>query len=627
MAVPEQGDGEAEAPVSDTREYREEARRLVAGASSAPAASGILLKAGEQALEIREYPRAIALLREALRLAPRNRRAALRLAEVYQKNRQPQRASAVYRDWIRQNPGDETVMFMLARSHVTEGRPADGIPYLQALAADASLSLQVRIPALNWLGIARAQMGELDRAREAWEDLIALQPSHANAHYNLGQMYEKQELFPQAISAFEKAVEYGDQDPDYLRYLHRLGLAYRQNGQVDSAIQMWRKLIGVAPPASPYRKKAAQLLSQYEGSGVPPLASRRGTSPDGADIDPSLSAARDALRRGDLLEAEKGFKSVLSSLSAEDNDDRAAEAHAGLGRVLLARRDARAALVSLARAGALRPGDPAIEFHLARAEASAGLVSDAVRRYLAIRPPASSYQQMRLQVAQDLEALDHIDDAVLVLEGLIDRNPTTAIADMARRRLETLSKRLLAPIPTRRLNQESNENRARQLAHADLLDAGVRLDRNGRYVIAGKKSTPSPRKSGAMPRLTVAEEADGRGDPRLGRATSLLRAGNYREAYALFSALAREYPSLGQAQMGAGDAAFGLGKQERALAHYRRAVKANPRAGVTYFKMADLFRARGDRKAEKGIYEEMLSAGVRGDLARQAAFRLEELSP
>jgi tetratricopeptide (TPR) repeat protein len=85
---------------------------------------------------------------------------------------------------------------------------------------------------------------DLERARQAYQKAIALDPKVPNAYYNLGLVFLRLTNFVQSIPYFEKALE---QDAAFADGHLALGMAYERQRQIPSAIEHYQLYLEVAP--------------------------------------------------------------------------------------------------------------------------------------------------------------------------------------------------------------------------------------------------------------------------------------------------------------------------------------------------------------------------------------------
>jgi tetratricopeptide (TPR) repeat protein len=101
-----------------------------------------------------------------------------------------------------------------------------------------------KVRALNNFGLALIDQGDADRAADAYEKAIALDPNIAEPHYNMGKVYEKKGLHDKAIEEYKKAVSLR---PDFADAFFDLGVAYAAKGMRDEAIMNYKIALGLNP--------------------------------------------------------------------------------------------------------------------------------------------------------------------------------------------------------------------------------------------------------------------------------------------------------------------------------------------------------------------------------------------
>jgi len=110
------------------------------------------------------------------------------------------------------------------------------------------------------LGHAVAQQGNFDAAIACWQRAIELKPDFWQAYHNQGQVHQKLENFPEAITCYLKALEI---KPDLIETYYNLGLCFLQQGSLDKAIACFQQGIDIQPDFAPaYGDWGDALLQQ-----------------------------------------------------------------------------------------------------------------------------------------------------------------------------------------------------------------------------------------------------------------------------------------------------------------------------------------------------------------------------
>ncbi len=151
----------------------------------------------------------------------------------------------------------------------------------------------------NSLGVAQLTLGDPIEASPWLEKAARLKPDFAIAHHNLGNAYQQVGRFEDAVSSYKKAIELGRYPesylalglsfldihhrsggkesldscidafqnavaarPDYAEAENNLGIALRQDGRLDEAVAVYKKLIERAPAYEAYQNLGLILEKQ-----------------------------------------------------------------------------------------------------------------------------------------------------------------------------------------------------------------------------------------------------------------------------------------------------------------------------------------------------------------------------
>jgi choline-sulfatase len=146
---------------------------------------------------------AAAALQLAIHLNPRNFLASLALTKVYWRENMAEKAETLLTRVVKEHPD------------FAEGRTDYGIilaklgKYREALPEiEQGIKLGYRDPiAYNYLGIARAEVGDTEGAIRAYEEAVALNPRYAAPYLNLALLYRRQGRLVKAQAYYRKVCE------------------------------------------------------------------------------------------------------------------------------------------------------------------------------------------------------------------------------------------------------------------------------------------------------------------------------------------------------------------------------------------------------------------------------------
>jgi tetratricopeptide (TPR) repeat protein len=149
-------------------------------------------------------------------------------------------AEPALREIARLNPREHFAWALLARAALERGEPEAAVELIRrALEVDRK-----NADYLNALGVAYAELGRYDDALGALRRGLRERPASAEAHYNVGKVFEKRRDLAAARDAFSRAVAI---DPRYpgARYMHARALL--QLGEVDPAARELERALADAP--------------------------------------------------------------------------------------------------------------------------------------------------------------------------------------------------------------------------------------------------------------------------------------------------------------------------------------------------------------------------------------------
>ncbi|MGR3303421.1 MAG: tetratricopeptide repeat protein [Candidatus Scalindua sp.] len=248
----------------------------------------------------------------------------------------------------------------------------------------------------NRLGVNYLNNGQHNYAIDALKKAVKLNPSNAEAHFNLGRAYKRggmdekaraeftistrisPEIFNECIKKYGEKIDY---ELTETQNYSELGSAYAEKGMVNDAIDAYKKLIAIEP----------ENARAHYSLGT--LYSKRRMYDDAADefwmaveIDPDMSEAHYNLglvyyRQGMFEKAIAEYQAALELLPETQTKKRSG-VHYKLGMAYEGSKMFRDAISELNKAVELMPKDSRIRHQLSVVYKKAGLYKKAEREAL-----------------------------------------------------------------------------------------------------------------------------------------------------------------------------------------------------------------------------------------------------
>ena len=94
------------------------------------------------------------------------------------------------------------------------------------------------------MGNAYGKKQEYDKAIEAYQKAVGINPKRDEAYYNMGNAYRKKQESDNAIEAYQKAVKF---NPKRDEAYYSMGNAYSDKKEYDKAIEAYQKAVAINP--------------------------------------------------------------------------------------------------------------------------------------------------------------------------------------------------------------------------------------------------------------------------------------------------------------------------------------------------------------------------------------------
>ena len=168
------------------------------------------------------------------------------------------------------------------------GRSADaGTSVTAAADAEPDRAPRDEVDARFQQAIARLRAGQPERARVAWERVLALAPHMPEAHVNLGFTLTALGDWGRAHAHFQRALALR---PEQANGYYGLALCHEHEGDIEAALGAMRTYIHLADDQTPHVRRALAALWEWQAArgptanlAVPSEASREAVTAAAAD--------------------------------------------------------------------------------------------------------------------------------------------------------------------------------------------------------------------------------------------------------------------------------------------------------------------------------------------------------
>jgi tetratricopeptide (TPR) repeat protein len=137
------------------------------------------------------------------------------------------------------------------------------------------------------LGVANLEAGDLEAAAAALTEAVATQPNRPEPHFNLGLVYERRRMLPQAEREFRTSLQLDPNQPDAS---NMLGVIYAEQHDIPAARRVWTELVRKYPNYGPAHENLSILDSATATENA--SAAPRDNSPSARIEATSLEAQR-----------------------------------------------------------------------------------------------------------------------------------------------------------------------------------------------------------------------------------------------------------------------------------------------------------------------------------------------
>jgi len=190
------------------------------------------------------------------------------LAEAYVENGQLQEAIETYQKALKHSPGDIELRLSLIRILQEEKRYQETVREYEILIEGQPNQVEI----YRDFGALYLEMEQPEEAKTIWERFAQRRPNDATTQVIAADIYKLYDFPDEAIAHYEKAVELA---PGQVDYLDALGELHFKQGNLESAISTWNKIVEdkdePKAAAANYSRLAEVLLRQKNKRGEPRL--------------------------------------------------------------------------------------------------------------------------------------------------------------------------------------------------------------------------------------------------------------------------------------------------------------------------------------------------------------------
>jgi tetratricopeptide (TPR) repeat protein len=376
----------------------------------------LLQERGNRPGSLAALGKAVASLRETIRLQPDDTYAHTNLGLALSAQGKPAEAIAAYREAIRLRPDHAKAHNNLGITLAAQGKQAEAIAeYRTALHLQPDLTA-----AHNNLGLALKAQGKVAEAIAEYREAIRLQPDHALAHTNLGLALSAQGKQAEAIAECREAIRLR---PDHAKAHVNLGALLCQVRDYPAAESEFREAIRLKPDFAEAHCNLGITLAAQGKQAEAIVAYREAIrlKPDFAEAHVNLGALLcDRLR--DYPAAESEFREAIR-LRPDD-----ARAHSNLGLTLSAQGKQAEAIAEYCTAIRLNPDHAAAHSNLGNALKAQGKVPEAIAEYRAAIRLNPDYAEAHCNLGNALRAQGKQAEAIAEYREAIRLRPDHAEA-------------------------------------------------------------------------------------------------------------------------------------------------------------------------------------------------------
>lgn len=186
--------------------------------------------------EIDQLENAIIYYEQAVEIAPNHNPTIKRLARIYQESNRPDNAIALYQHALQNNPYDVDAAMGLAELDLQKGSQESNLSAMNRLETLLDW-MPDNIDARVNLGVVYSALQYTDRAIQAYNEALKVNPLHVTASLNLAQIYQSTNRVQDAARLYGKAIQGGLYSIKQAEVIHDF---YIDQGAISNVVALWK---------------------------------------------------------------------------------------------------------------------------------------------------------------------------------------------------------------------------------------------------------------------------------------------------------------------------------------------------------------------------------------------------
>lgn len=168
---------------------------------------------------------------------------------------------------------------------------------------------------LNALGNLMLDQNRIEDAKEAFESGAALNPPDLSSCYNLGRLKQLENDHPGAIVLYKSMI---DMQPDIALAWNNLGVAYREIGQKNDALESFRTAVRCAPEMAEAWNNLGVAQDELDQAENAVYSYRKAIEIQPDYVSPHMNLGISLQKSDKFKEAEEHYRAVLALQSGNE---------------------------------------------------------------------------------------------------------------------------------------------------------------------------------------------------------------------------------------------------------------------------------------------------------------------